>query len=33
MPVGLQIIAAHGQDKKVLNLSSLVEELTEESLK
>ncbi len=26
MPVGLQIIAAHGQDLKVLNLSKLVEE-------
>ncbi len=28
MPVGLQIISAHGQDKKVLNLSALVEEAT-----
>ena len=26
MPVGLQIISAHGQDKKVLSLSALVEE-------
>lgn len=29
MPVGLQVISAHGQDRKVLNLSKLVEELEE----
>lgn len=33
MPVGLQIISAHGQDKKVLSLSRLVEDLQKEETK
>ena len=33
MPVGLQIISAHGQDKKVLSLSRLVEDLQKEEAK
>lgn len=33
MPVGLQIISAHGQDKKVLSLSQLVEDLQKEEAK